>query len=119
MVVSEHVATATNFLDSLRGRVSDYLDRYRAAMFATLGTVVALGIAYNWHWLTTTEIVRVLTALPCLLMMYKCLKCGTSPSDHKNEVEHDGRNDARNDVGDGPDLAVSRPRPGPRSGCTH
>jgi len=62
---------------------------------------VALGIAYDEHSLTTAEIVRVLTALPCMLMMYKCLKYGTSPSDRKNAVEHDGRNDAWNDVGDG------------------
>src|SRR5437764_532891 len=81
MVVSERVATATNLLDGLRSRVSDYL--------------------------------------PCVLMMYKCLKCGISPSDRKNEVEHDGRNDAWNDVGDGPDLAVDRRRPGSRGGCTH
>ncbi|MGT2504708.1 hypothetical protein ACVOMS_35515 (plasmid) [Bradyrhizobium guangxiense] len=95
--MSERVATATNLLDSLRSRVSDYLDRYHAALYATLGTVVAIGIAYNWHWLTTAEFVRVLT---------KCMKCGISPSDRKNEARHDGGYDAWNDVGDEPDLLL-------------
>jgi cytochrome c len=34
-------------------------------------------------------------------------------------VNHDGRNDARNDIGDGADLAVGRGRPDPLGGCAH
>ena len=81
MIVSQHFATARNGLDAARNRLGDYLDRYRLVLYPTLGAIVASGIAYNWHWLTTAELVRVVTALPCLLMMYKCLRCGTNQGD--------------------------------------
>ncbi|OKO91239.1 hypothetical protein AC629_03265 [Bradyrhizobium sp. NAS80.1] len=64
LVISQHIATATNLLDTLRGRLGDYLDRYRLVLYPTLGTVVAFSVALNWHWLTTAEVVRVVTALP-------------------------------------------------------
>jgi hypothetical protein len=44
------------------------------------------GIAFNWNWLTVSELVRLLTALPCMLMMFKCLNCRTSRSGGNKEV---------------------------------
>lgn len=87
MVVSH--ATATNLLDALRGRLADYLDRYRLALYPLLGAVVAFGIAFNWHWLTTAELVRILTALPCMLMMYNCLRCGISSQSGREAASPD------------------------------
>jgi hypothetical protein len=86
MVVSQHFATAKDFLDTRRDRLADYLDRYRLVLYPALGAVVAFGIAYNWHWLTTAELVRIVTALPCMLMMYKCLRCGLGPSDRRGKA---------------------------------
>jgi len=84
MVISQqNFTTAKNFFDAGRNKLGDYLDRYRLVLYPTLGAVVASGIAYNWHWLTTAELVRLVTALPCLLMMYKCLTCGTSQGDRR------------------------------------
>ncbi|OAE97370.1 hypothetical protein AYJ54_35310 [Bradyrhizobium centrolobii] len=90
MVLSERITTATNLLDTLRGRLSDYLDQYRLALYPTLGAVVAFSIAFNWHWLTTAELVRILTALPCMLMMYKCLRCGIGQPDRKIPTSQNG-----------------------------
>jgi hypothetical protein len=87
MLVSH--ATATNLPDALRGRLADYLDRYRLAPYPLLGAVVAFGIAFNWHWLTTAELVRILTALPCMLMMYKCLRCGISSQSDREAAPPD------------------------------
>lgn len=87
MVISQHITTATNLLDTLRARLGDYLDRYRLALYPTLGAVVAFSVAFNWHWLTTAWLVRVVTALPCLLMMYKCLRCGIGGSDRESDSE--------------------------------
>ena len=77
------VTRAENALNTLRDTLSDYLARYRLVLYLSLAGVVAGGIAFNWHWLTVSEIVRLLTALPCMLMMFKCLNCGTGRSTAK------------------------------------
>jgi hypothetical protein len=74
------IMRAENALTTLRDTLSDYLARYRLLLYFSLTGVVAGGIAFNWHWLTVSEVVRLLTALPCMLMMFKCLNCGTGRS---------------------------------------
>ena len=80
MVLRHQIARAENGLDSSRDLLSEYLARYRLLLYLSLAGVVAAGIAFNWHWLTVSEIVRLLTALPCMLMMFKCVNCGTGRS---------------------------------------
>lgn len=77
------IIRAENALNTLRDTLSDYLARYRLILYLSLAGVVVGGIAFNWHWLTVSEIVRLLTALPCMLMMFKCLNCGTRRSTDK------------------------------------
>ena len=91
MILSDHIARAENGLDSVRDMLSEYLARYRLVLYLSLAGVVAAGIAFNWHWLTVSEIVRVLTALPCLLMMFKCLNCGTGRSGDRTGVGANNR----------------------------
>ena len=86
MILSNHIARGENRLDSVRDMLSEYLARYRLVLYLSLAGVVAAGIAFNWYWLTVSEIVRVLTALPCLLMMFKCLNCGTGRSADRTGV---------------------------------
>jgi hypothetical protein len=87
MVVSQRIATAVNVLDTWRAKLADYLDRYRLVLYPALGAVVAFSIAYNWHWLTTAELVRLVAAPPCMLMMFKCLRCGLGDSDRNSGTE--------------------------------
>jgi hypothetical protein len=86
MILSQQIATAENRLDSLRDMLSEYLSRYRVFLYLSLAAVFAGGIAFSWNWLTVSEMVRVLTALPCMLMMFKCLSCGTSRSGANNDA---------------------------------
>jgi hypothetical protein len=86
MTLSHHIATTENRLDSLREMLSEYLGRYRGFLYLSLAAVFAGGIAFNWNWLTVSELVRLLTALPCMLMMFKCLNCRTSRSGGNKEV---------------------------------
>ncbi|WGD50568.1 hypothetical protein QA641_34010 [Bradyrhizobium sp. CB1650] len=74
------ILSVENALNTLRDTLSDYLARHRLLLYLSLAGVVAGGIVFNWHWLTVSEIVRLLTALPCMLMMFKCLNCGTRRS---------------------------------------
>ncbi|WP_061026838.1 MULTISPECIES: hypothetical protein [unclassified Bradyrhizobium] len=74
------IMRAGNALNTLRDALSDYLARHRLILYHSLAGVVAGGIAFNWHWLTVSETIRLLTALPCMLMMFKCFNCGTHRS---------------------------------------
>jgi hypothetical protein len=89
MILSHHVATAAHLVTSLQHTLSGYLTQYRLALYLSLGAVVTSSIFFNWHWLTTTELLRLLTALPCMLMMFKCLNCATSRADSKDK-SHEG-----------------------------
>lgn len=71
---------AEDGLNSARDVLSGYLARYHLALYLSLAAIVAAGVAFNWHWLTTAELIRLITALPCMLMMFKCLNCATSRS---------------------------------------
>src|SRR6266404_9440866 len=46
-------------------------------------------------------------------------RCRNLSRSRSNEANHDGRNDAWDDVGDGADLGPGRRRPGPLGGCAH
>jgi hypothetical protein len=58
-----------------------YFVRYRVALYLSLGAVVASGIILNWKWLTAAGLIPVLAFLPCMLMMFMCMKRGTGPTD--------------------------------------
>lgn len=62
--------------DTLQG----YLVRYRLVLYVLPATVVAAGVRLELHWLTASTLLRLLTALPCLLMMLRCMTCATRSS---------------------------------------
>lgn len=59
--------------DTLR----NYLVRYRFALYCLPPAVVAAGIGLELHWLTASTLLRIITALPCMLMMFRCMSCVT------------------------------------------
>jgi hypothetical protein len=40
------------------------------ALYLLSGAAVALGVAFNWNWLTAAALFRVVAVLPCALMMW-------------------------------------------------
>ena len=62
--------------DSLRS----YLVRYRFALYLLPMVVVTAGISLQWHWLTASTLLRLVAALPCMLMMFRCMSCVTRGS---------------------------------------
>jgi hypothetical protein len=57
-----------------------YVVRYRYALYALPIAVVIAGVALEWHWLTASTLLRLVTALPCMLMMFNCMSCVTRGS---------------------------------------
>jgi hypothetical protein len=62
-----------SLLDTLRG----YFVRHRLALYVLSGATVALGVAFNWNWLTAAALFRVVAVLPCALMMFRCMIHGS------------------------------------------
>ena len=72
-----------SLLDTLRG----YFVRYRLALYLFSGAVVALGVALNWNWLTTAGLLPILAFLPCMLMMFMCMRHSTRGSDEETALQ--------------------------------
>ena len=68
-----------SLLDTLRG----YFVRYRIALYLFSGAAVALGVALNWNWLTAAGLFPVLAFLPCMAMMFMCMRHGTHGSNEE------------------------------------
>jgi hypothetical protein len=65
-------------LNSLGEALSGYFARYRLVLYLLSAAAVAVGLALNWNWLTAAGFFRVVAVLPCALMMFRCVRHGTS-----------------------------------------
>jgi peptidoglycan/LPS O-acetylase OafA/YrhL len=57
--------------------VTGYFGRYRFALFFLLGAAIAAGVALNWNWVTVARLLPILAFLPCMVMMFMCVKHGS------------------------------------------
>jgi hypothetical protein len=86
-MISIHQHATTQMPDSVADRPSDrrlrhavtgYFARYRFALYFLLGAGIAAGVILNWNWLTVTRLLPILAFLPCMVMMFMCMKHGRS-----------------------------------------
>jgi len=61
----------------LRHAVTGYFARYRFALYFLLGAGIAAGVALNWNWVTSARLLPILAFLPCMVMMFMCMKHGS------------------------------------------
>jgi hypothetical protein len=82
MTLTDRNATSHQVGNRMRDTVTSYLTRYRLALYLFSGAGVVAGVALNWNWLAAAGLLPVLAFLPCMLMMFMCMKHGTqSPND--------------------------------------
>jgi ATP/ADP translocase len=60
-----------------RDTLRSYFARYRLPLYLFSGAVVASGVVLNWNWLTAAGLLPIVAFLPCMLMMFMCMKHGT------------------------------------------
>ncbi len=87
MALSHHDATTDSHGNPPRGTLRGYFVRYRLALYLFSGAVVALGVALNWNWLTTAGLLPILAFLPCMLMMFMCMRHSTRGSDEETALQ--------------------------------
>lgn len=86
MTTIDHNATTLGSGNRLRDTVTSYFTRYRLALCLFAGAGIVVGVALNWNWLAAAGLLPVLAFLPCMLMMFMCLKHGTQlPNDPGTE----------------------------------
>src|SRR6266852_9043994 len=76
MTLLHHDATSRGSCDRPRNIMTRYLIRYRFVAYLFAGGVVASGVALNWNWLRAAGLLPILAFLPCMLMMFMCMKHG-------------------------------------------
>ncbi len=82
MTSIHHNATTHGSGRRRRDIVTSYFVRYRLVLYLFSGVGVIAGVALNWNWLAAAGLLPVLVFLPCMLMMFMCMKHGTHlPSD--------------------------------------
>src|SRR5229473_8035754 len=86
MALSHHDATADSGVNPPRGTLRGYFVRYRLALYLFSGAVVASGVALNWNWLTAAGLLPIVAFLPCMLMMFMCMRHGTRKSDEETAL---------------------------------
>jgi hypothetical protein len=88
MALCHHDATVDRDVNPPRGTLRDNFVRYRFALYLFSGAVLASGIALNWNWLTTAGLLPIVAFLPCMLMMFMCMRHGTRREDEETALQH-------------------------------
>jgi hypothetical protein len=86
MALSHHDATAGGGGHPPRDTLRSYFARYRLPLYLFSGAVVASGVVLNWNWLRAAGLLPIVAFLPCMLMMFMCVKHGTRRSDDKTAL---------------------------------
>jgi hypothetical protein len=88
MALTHHDAAADRHGNPPRGTLRDYVVRNRLALYLSSGAVVASGVALNWNWLTAGGLLPIVAFLPCMLMMFMCMRHGTRGPDEETSLQH-------------------------------
>jgi hypothetical protein len=88
MPLSHHDATTDRYANPPRGALRDYFVRYRWALYLFSGAVIASGVALNWNWLKAAGLLPIVALLPCMIMMFMCMRHGTHGPDEETSLQH-------------------------------
>ena len=67
--------------DRPRDTLRSYFVRYRFALYLLSGAGIVAGVALNWNGLAAAGLLPILAFLPCMVMMFMCMKHGTQAPD--------------------------------------
>jgi hypothetical protein len=65
--------------DRRRDTLTSYFTRYRFALYFLAGVGIVAGIALSGSSVAVAKLLPVLVFLPCIVMMFMCMKRGTQP----------------------------------------
>ncbi len=74
MTLIHQNATPHRSGDRPRNTPVSYFARYRSALYFLSGAGIVAGVVLNWHWLAAAGLLPILLFLPCMVMMFRCMK---------------------------------------------
>jgi hypothetical protein len=80
MTVSHQNAGTHGTDDRPRDALTSYFARYRFALYFLAGAGIVAGIALSGSSVAVAKLLPVLVFLPCIVMMFMCMKHGTTTS---------------------------------------
>ena len=75
--LSQHKARSADAAGAFRNTVTKYFVRHRLEVYLLLGVGIVAAVALNWNWLAAAGLLPLVAFLPCIMMMFMCMKHGT------------------------------------------
>ena len=72
----QHKATSADAAGPFPNKVTRYLARHRLVLYLLLGVGIVAAVALNWSWLAAAGLLPLVAFLPCMMMMFMCMKNG-------------------------------------------
>ncbi len=73
----QHKATTADAAGLFPNTVTMYFARHRLVLYLLIGVVIVAAVVLNWNWLTAAGLLPLVAFLPCMMMMFMCMKHGT------------------------------------------
>jgi hypothetical protein len=73
----QHKATSAETAGRFPNTVTKYFARHRLVLYLLLGVGIVAAVVLNWNWLAAAGLLQLVALLPCMMMMFMCMKHST------------------------------------------
>jgi len=73
----QHEATSADAAGQFPNKVTRYFARHRLVLYLLLSVGIVAAVVLNWNWLAAAGLLPLVAFLPCMMMMFMCMKHGT------------------------------------------
>jgi hypothetical protein len=73
----QHKATTADAPGLFPNSVTRYFARHRLVLYLLVGAGIVAAVVLNWNWLAAAGLLPLVAFLPCMIMMFMCMKHGT------------------------------------------
>jgi hypothetical protein len=74
----QHKATTADAAGLCPNTVTRYFARHHLVLYLLIGVGIVAAVALNWNWLAAAGLLPLVALLPCMMMMFMCMKHGTT-----------------------------------------
>ena len=73
----QHKATSADVLTPFPQYSNEVFRSTPLVLYLLLGVGIVAAVALNWNWLAAAGLLPLVALLPCMMMMFMCIKHGT------------------------------------------
>ena len=75
--LTQHKAMSADMAGPFPNKATRHFARHRLVLYLLLGVGIVAAVALNWNWLAAAGLLPLVALLPCMMMMFMCMKHGT------------------------------------------